>query len=68
MLKVIFSKDDFQLSPGDKTRSRQHIINVKAIKTQFLRQTTFIGKIVFPKEDFQLAYFSNYRGMFGLKL
>ena len=40
----------------------------KSNQNSFLRQTTFIGKIVFPKEDFQLAYFSNYRGMFGLKL
>ena len=33
LLKVVFSKVDFQLSQGDKTWSRQHIINAKAIKT-----------------------------------
>ena len=33
-LKVIFSKDDFQLSSGNKTRPHQRIINAKAIKTR----------------------------------
>jgi hypothetical protein len=56
LLKIIFLKDDFQLSPGDKTRLYQY--KWKNNKNS-LRKTIFIRKIVFPKDDFQSAYFSN---------
>ena len=32
-LKVVFSKEDFQLNSGNKTQPHQHIINAKVIKT-----------------------------------
>ena len=50
LLKVISSKDDFQLSPGDECKSNQN---------SFFKKTILIEKIVFSKDDFQSAYFSN---------
>jgi hypothetical protein len=56
LLKIIFLKDDFQLSPGDKTRLHQY--KWKNNKNS-LKKTIFTRKIVFPKDDFQSAYFLN---------
>ncbi len=59
LLKVVFSKDEFQLSPGGKTQSRQQIINEKSNQKSFFSKTIFMGKIVFEKDDFELVNFSN---------
>ena len=59
LLKVVFFKDDFHLSPGGKTQPRQQIINEKSNQKSHFSKTTFTGKIVFEKDDIESVYFSN---------